>query len=378
MLGIVVAATLLTAALNGSATAAVGLVAPVDGTRISFGRPGLLVDPNTRIPGLVARSTPRAELTVRRDPRPSDTVAALEADLRSAHDARAAANVAVASILGLLALVAIGSRSPFVARAAVLYAPAAIGLGLASRSALVIGFGALALSLAAAVPARAFRPLLAAVFAAALLVLWHWPVTNALATIGPHPDGGHRFYGVTNQVETMLLAPALVAGLAAAPFALVAVAWSKAGADGGGLLVYATGYATTLVQRFGRVTPRRAALAAAAVIIFGVALVAVDAATGGSSHVTRALGGGLPGDLAHRVNVSYHGVTRSVGAFLMFAFGAALLALVLRVRDRPPRVDAMLAALAVSFVVNDTPTDVALWGALGALTVLGFERAHVG
>ncbi len=38
----------------------------------------------------------------------------------------------------------------------------------------------------------------------------------------------------------------------------------------------------------------------------------------------------------------------------------------------------MLVALAVSFVVNDTPTDVALWGGIGALTVLGFERSRVG
>jgi hypothetical protein len=337
------------------------------------------MDPNTRIPGLVAATTPANDLTTRPDPHPAATVAALEADLRSAHDARAAANVVVATLLGLLALLAIGTRWRSAARAAVLYAPAAIGLGLAWRSSLAIGFGALAVSLAAAaLPARAFRPLLVGVFAAALFVLWHWPVTNALATIGPHPDGGHRFYGVTNQVETMLLAPALVAGLAAAPFALVAVGWSRAGADGGGLIVYATGYAATLLQRFGRITPRRVALAAVAVILFGVALVAIDAATGGSSHVTRALGGGLPGELAHRLNVSYHGVARSVGAFLMFAFGAALLALVVRVRDRPPLVNAMLVALAVSFLVNDTPTDVALWGALGALTVLGFERAHVG
>ncbi|MDX6411541.1 MAG: hypothetical protein QOE91_1057 [Gaiellaceae bacterium] len=375
---IVVAAGLLTAALNGSATAAVGLVSPVDGSRVHVGGPGLLIDPNTRVPGLVARKTPRSDLSVRRDPNATATVDRLEADLHAAHDARAAANVVVAAILGLLALLAIGSRSPPAARAAVLYAPAAIGLGLAWRSALAIGFGALVPAVAAAVSRRAFKPLLVAFFGAALLFLWHWPVTNALATIGPHPDGGHRFYGVTNQVETMLLAPALVAGLAAAPFALVAVGWSKAGADGGGLLVYATGYAVTLLQRFGRVTRRRAVLAAAAVVAFGIVLVAVDAATGGSSHVTHSLGTGLPGDLAHRLNVSYHGVTRSVGAFAMFAFGAALLALVVRVRNRPPLVNAMLVALAVSFLVNDTPTDVALWGALGALTVLGFERARVG
>jgi hypothetical protein len=36
----------------------------------------------------------------------------------------------------------------------------------------------------------------------------------------------------------------------------------------------------------------------------------------------------------------------------------------------------MLVALAVSFVVNDTPQDVALWGALGALSLLAWERAR--
>jgi hypothetical protein len=336
------------------------------------------MDPNTRIPGLVAGSTPRGELSVRADPNATATVDALAAHLHRAHDARAAANVVVASLLGLLALLAIGSRSRFVARAAVLYAPAAIALGLAWRSSLAIGFGALALAATAALFPRAFKPLLIAFFGGALLVLWHWPVTNALATIGPHPDGGHRFYGVTNQVETMLLAPALVAGLAAAPLVLLTIGWSKTGADGGGLIVYATAYATSILQRFGRVTPRRAGVAAAAVLGLSVVLVAIDAATGGSSHVTRALGTGLPGDLAHRLNVSYHGVTRSFGAFLMFGFGSFLLALLVRVRDRPPLLNAMLVALAVSFVVNDTPTDVALWGALGAMTVLGFERARVG
>jgi hypothetical protein len=369
---------LLTAALNGSATAAVGLLAPVDGSRVRAGGPGLLVDPNTHIPGLVAKVTPRSELSIRRDPDAAADVDELAAELRRAHDARAAANVVVASLLGLLALIAIGTRSRFFARAAVLYAPAAIGLGLAWRSSLAIGFGALALAAVAALFPRAFKPLVVAVFAGALLLLWHWPVTNALATIGPHPDGGHRFYGVTNQVETMLLAPALIAGLAAAPLVLLSIGWSKTGADGGGLIVYAAGYAASILQRFGRVTPRRAALAAAAVLGLWIVLVAIDAATGGSSHVTRSLGTGLPGDLAHRLDVSYHGATRSFGAFSMFAFGVFLLALIVRVRNRPPLLNAMLVALAVSFVVNDTPTDVALWGALGALTVLGFERARVG
>jgi len=363
--------------LNGTATAAVGLTAP--GLEpVQLPGQGIVIDPNTHIPGLVAAKTPRDELSVRPDPHPAARIAALKADLQSAEDARAEASVAVGVILGLLGVLALFTRAPALARAAVLYAPAAIALGLVWRSALAIGFGALGLALVASLSRRAFVPLLVLVFAGALLVLWHWPVTNALSTIGPHPDGGHRFYGVTNQVETMLLAPALAGAPLTAPLALVAIGWSRAGADGGGLITYAAGYAMLALRASGRLTPRRVVLAAAIVLGLGIALVAADAATGGSSHVTHALGGGIFGDLAHRWRVSYDGATRSVGAFIMFASGIALLVAVARARPRPPLVDAMLVALVVSFVVNDTPQDVALWGALGAIALLAFERSRVG
>ena len=374
---IVLLLLLLLCPLNGTATAAIGLTAP--GLRpVHLPGAGIVIDPNTHIPGLVALKTPRNELSVRPDPNPAARVAALKADIQSAHDARARAGVAVGVTLGLLGLLALFSRAPPLARSAVLYAPAAIALGLAWRSAVAIGFGALALALVAGLSRRAFVPLLVLVFAGALLVLWHWPVTNALATIGPHPGGGHRFYGVTNQVETMLLAPALAGAPLTAPLALIAVGWSRAGADGGGLITYASGYAMLALRAYGRLTPRRIVLAAAIVLGIGVALVAADAATGGSSHVTHALGGGIFGDLAHRWRVSYDGATRSVGAFIMFASGIALLVAVARARPRPPLVDAMLVALVVSFVVNDTPQDVALWGALGAIALLAFERSRVG
>ena len=366
---------LAAAALNGNATAAVGLVAPGLGRVELPGRPGLLIDPNTHIPGLVAAKTPRSQLSSRPDPDAREDVAVLAARLHAARDARVPVNVVVGIVLGVLALAAVVSRSALLARAAVLYAPAVIGLGLVWRSWWVIGFGGLAA--VAAVPRRAFVPLLFLVLAGALIVLWQWPVTNALATIGPHPDGGHRFYGVTNQVETMLLAPALIAGIAAAPLALVTVGWSKAGADGGGLVVYAIGYALLAFGSLGRLTTRRAAAAVALAVALAVVLVLVDAALGGSNHVTHSLGTGLPGELAHRWRVSYDGATHSVGAFIMFASGVVLLALVAAARPRPRALDAMLIALLVSFVVNDTPTDVALWGALGAMALLAVERNGV-
>src|SRR5213593_2670115 len=93
------------------------------------------------------------------------------------------------------------------------------------------------------------------------------PETVSLAAIGPHPEGGGRFYGMTNQVETLLLGPALALGalvglplLAAVALAsLVVVGWSRLGADGGGLIVYAAGFATlALIETRARVTVGRA------------------------------------------------------------------------------------------------------------------------
>lgn len=353
-----------------------GLVAP--GLRqIDLPRgDGLLIDPNTRIPGLVSAKTPTSDLRVRPDRRARSEVADLKAKLEEQHRARAHANVALGVLLGALTLLALGSRSAYLARASVLAAPAMVALGLAWRSSLALFFGALVLALVFAVPGRAFPWICAAVFAGALLVLWKWPVTNALATIGPHPDGGRRFYGITNQVNTLLLPSALVGGLVAAPLAMVTIGWSKAGADGGGIVVYAAGYAMLALRRFGRVTWRRVVVAAALVIAAALVLVGLDAATGGSNHVTHGVGTGLPGELAHRWRVSVEGATRSWGAFVLFAIGVVVLVLVARIRPRRPLVDAMLVALATSLVVNDTPQDVTFYGAFGAVALLAYERTR--
>jgi hypothetical protein len=350
------------------------------------GYEGLLVDDRTRLPGLIAIDSLAATvealdeartppITSRPDPDPGATLDELDAELAEAHDARTRANVALALLVLALALPALALRSAYLARAAVLAVPATLALGLELRSSVLLFAGGLAVALLLAAPRRAFRPLLVCTLAGALFVLWQWPETNSLATIGPHPDGGGRFYGLTNQTSTLLLPTALLAGLWAAPLALGTVGWSKAGADGGGLLVYAAGYAMLALRAYGRMTPRRVLVAVAAVVALGALLVGLDAATGGSSHVTRAVGD-LPSELAHRWRESVEGATRSWGAFVLFASGVAVLVRLARIRPRPAALDAMLVALAVSFVVNDTPQDVAFWGALGALTVLAVERAR--
>ena len=113
-----------------------------------------------------------------------------------------------------------------------------------------------------------------------------------------------------------------------------------------------------------RLRPVHVALAAAGVVALGVALVGLDAALGGSSHVTEALGDGpaaVLGDVADRLEIS---VRRSFAGFgPAFAVLASLAVLVVVAARRPrlPVTDALLVALLVSLLVNDTPGDVLGW-----------------
>ena len=53
---------------------------------------------------------------------------------------------------------------------------------------------------------------LVALFVFVFAVLWAAPEWNSLAALGPRAEAGGRFYGMNNQIETLLLAPALVLG----------------------------------------------------------------------------------------------------------------------------------------------------------------------
>ena len=217
-----------------------------------------------------------------------------------------------------------------------------------------------------------------------LLVLGVDPEAVALSPFGPSQAG--RFYGVSNLLETLLLAPALLgaallgrAGIAVAAAALVAVAGNRFGADGGGLLVLLAGYGVLLARTWRvRLTPARAAVLAAGVAALGAALVGIDAALGGTSHVTEALGDG-PGtvlrDLADRLTLSWRRVTASLGPAFVAAASLAVLAAVATRRRRAAVTDALLVALAVSLIVNDTPSDVL---AVGAAAAFALHRLETG
>jgi hypothetical protein len=222
----------------------------------------------------------------------------------------------------------------------------------------------------------AFAATLLAIFPVYLFVLGLSQETSSLSALGPHPDGGVRFYGISNQVETLLLVPGLLGaallGSTAVPlvgaFVLVVVGASRLGADGGGVLVFGAGYLFLWLRlRDVTLTARNLALAAGAAVVAGLVLVGLDAALGGSSHISRTLGdgpGALAGELAHRWHVSLDGFVSAWHATVIISVSLIVLIWLALRTPRSAVVDAVLVALAVSLLVNDSPRDVAAYGAL--------------
>jgi hypothetical protein len=172
-----------------------------------------------------------------------------------------------------------------------------------------------------------------------------------------------------------VLGPRLLPAVAA--LALVTIGWSRTGADGGGLVVYAVAFAVLWLRLADvRLSRRGLLLALVGAGALGVALAALDALTGGSSHVTSALGSG-PGSLLdttlHRWDVSWSGATNSLGSALQCLGSLAGLAVLAFLRSRSAALDALLCGLAVSLLVNDTPQDVLTLGALTGASLWAWE-----
>jgi cytochrome c551/c552 len=358
---------------------------------------GILTSDSTRIRGLVAISDIAPTLVAlqegrsppihsERDEHAADDLHALDTRLTRAHHDRGWVFVTV--VLTILALTIFAPRAAGLGGAAAFGASLLLSWAGATRLGLVVAAMA-ALTIALAV-AGSFRrnivpPVVAGFLVVLTIVLAVDPELNSLAVLGARPDGGGRFYGIGNQVETLLLAPVLMAAaigglrwlVPLGALALVAIGWSKTGADGGGVVVFATALGVLGLHLRGlAVTPRRLALVAVAVLVVAVAFVGLDAALGGSSHVTRAVGSGpdsLVGGLGHRLHLSWAAVTDRWFHAVIFLSCLVPLVLMGTIRPRRATVDALLAGLAVSLLVNDTPVDVIGLGALGCWALLRWE-----
>jgi hypothetical protein len=90
----------------------------------------------------------------------------------------------------------------------------------------------------------------------------------------------------------------------------------------------------------------------------------VALAVGGASHVTDALSDGPVGlaeDLGRRLRLSFERTTNGIGVALL-VFGGVVAFVILGLRERRPLLLALLAALGVSLIVNDSPNDVVVAG----------------
>jgi hypothetical protein len=369
---------------------------------------GLLTSTATHLDGLISiadvapsvlslQAGKRPRIRSRPSADPVSHLRRFDERLTRAHDARTGATLVVVGLMAVLGLLALALRRPWLGRAAFLAAPAclvvalalsALGLTRPWQVLLVLAIASAALSLAGGALLQPRLPLatgLATVFVFLYAVMWAKPEWNSLAALGPRPDGGGRFYGVNNQVSTLLLSPALVLGALAGP-ALAAVALlivaatavSFIGAQADGLVVYLAGFLVLALRTRGeRPGLMRAAGAVAVAVAAGLALVAIDAAFGGSSHITHAVGGGpgtLAGDLAHRIHLSAAYVVSRWNETLLFFLSLAGLVWLALQRPRLPVLDALLIALAVSLVINDTPTDIVGLGVLSALVLAAWLR----
>jgi hypothetical protein len=376
---------------------------------IGHGYHGLLTSASTRIDGLVsiADVAPTA-LVLADEPVPdgvtghvlateasSDPVAALarlDHRLTQTRENRLPAAAAYGGLLGLLALLGLlGSAAA--GRAVLLALPAAATASLALALAgtarwwvflpvdavLALGGGLLARR-------RTGLGLLclgAIAFQFVGLAWWHEDV--ALSLLGPNPDAGGRFFGLSNELETLLALSGVVAAallwerggaavlMVVGGITLLTVEPDRLGSSVTGAIVIAVGFAVLSValERMRGLLPAAVVGAAAAAMLF----------LAPPAH----LAGAGAGRLLSRLELSARLAVGSPSQIVVtFALGVAPLVLVaalyprLRLRLAPPEAAALLAVLVatgVSLVVNDSPGAVLSHGAGWALAIVAFGLA---
>ncbi|HET7573037.1 MAG TPA: hypothetical protein VFJ77_10280 [Gaiellaceae bacterium] len=364
---------------------------------------GILVSKLTKVPGLVSMAdVARTALATsnrlgsRPARHPRAALSALEARIVASRGSTMAGSVLVLSLLVFFAL---------------LYprgAPAAIGAALGEN--LLLGWWGgddpvanvallgVCLVLGGLLGPRVLRSkaalglFLGGVVAAYAVAMAVHPSALSLAPMGPELTS--RFFGVSNLIETLLLAPALLAGkllgerfgpgafAAVAVLSLATIAENQLGADGGGAFVVAVAFALLAAGMWARswlsAVP---ALALAALAAF--ALLDVDAATKSPDHLSGALHGGVHGLVrvaVNRVPLSYDRILEQW--WLLFPGIPAVCVGVAAVRYARSRADAalvlsLLAGLATSVVLNDSPGAVAIAG-LASLLALESGLLHRG
>lgn len=193
----------------------------------------------------------------------------------------------------------------------------------------------------------------------------------AVTPLGPTQNS--RFWGIGNQLETLLLAP-VVAGAAVAArrygmigfgafalAALVLVTDNRLGADGGGAIVFAVALAF-IGSRIRHTGPRGFIVTLTLGVLAALAVILYNLQTPGPNHLRSVFShgaSGLASVIANRVPLAYLPAVQQWPLLFPIAavFGAAFV-LALRVADRRARDLVLGAGLAIgtSLLVNDSAT----------------------
>jgi hypothetical protein len=365
---------------------------------IGGGFHGLLKSPTTRIPGLVsivdiaptALGWAHGRLTSVPSAKPIASLKSLNAQIHANNRLKLAALIVLACFVALLA--AIRPRAAVVAVPAALLSSIALGAAQVTNEVLILAvlivgtvLGALWLERLCRTDGRLLA-LVVAVIVLHLVLFAVRPDWVALTPLGPTQNS--RFWGVGNQLETLMLAPLLAgAAIAARRFgalgfaafsllALVLITDNRFGSDGGGAIVFgvALAFLGARTLRLGKGGFATLLLAAATVVL---GIVSRNLQASGPNHLRSAFGHGVSGLWAvaqNRVPLSYlpalHNWTWTLplGIWLLGTFGAAVYLAYRRAATRDI-VFALGLALLTSLLVNDSAT-YELTGGVAALAAI--------
>jgi len=364
---------------------------------------GLLDSPTTRIRGLVsivdiaptALGRVRASLSSSPAHDALASLSSLDRQIHANNRMKLPALIVVACAILLLA--AVRPRAATTAVLAALLTSVVLGAAQVDSESVILGVllaGTLGGGVWLARVCRTDGRLLAAIIAVLgihLALLAKRPEWVAITPLGPTQNS--RFWGIGNQLETLLLAPLLVGAVLAARrwgrvgFALFAAAAlflvtdNRLGSDGGGAIVLGVAFAFlgTRVLRLGtRGFVTLLLLGATAVL----GLVSLNLQTPGPNHLRSAFGDGLSGLLAvaeNRVPLAYAPAVHNWPLVLPLAvWFAAVLLLAVRVARRRATRDLVLAvglAIGTSLVVNDSATYELVGGVAALAAILRFAPA---
>ncbi|MGH3009578.1 MAG: hypothetical protein ACRDLM_09290 [Gaiellaceae bacterium] len=361
---------------------------------------GLLTSPTTHIAGLVSivDIAPTVlighqvnALSWQASSDPLGTLASLDRQIGSNNRLKFAALFVLAGLLLLLAL--LGLRAVATAVPAALLVNLGLGVTQVSNEVLLmagVSAGTALLAFALARFCRRDTALLAlyggvvALYAYTMVRRPEWQAINPLG-----PTQNSRFWGIGNQIETLLLAPLLAGAVLARRrfglvgfalfglFGLVVMTDNRLGADGGGAIVLGVALAVLGWRLFRlRLSGFLALLASAAITVLW--LVSRGLAQHGPDHLRSAFadnGAGLIKSLESRVPLSYvpalHAWTLVLPLLLVLV--ATFVVAWRRAEERATR--DLLIALGVALVTSLLINDSAAYELAGGVAVVG-AAAH--